>query len=101
VRRGGILIVATLVALVAPALAQPPTAERPTYQAGDRWTIGGLAYELTGVDRHGYVFTAADGNALHLSRDLTVTKVVQQRASRSSSSGSSRTIRPSIACRSP
>ena len=76
-RRLALALIAIVVALAAAAEAQTPPPERPTYVVGDRWAVNGLAYELTRVESWGYVFTAGAANEIHLTKDLTVVKVVQ------------------------
>ena len=61
----------------APAPAQTPRAERPTYTVGDRWLRSDGAYELARVERGRYVFVAPGGREIHLSQDLVIVKAVE------------------------
>jgi hypothetical protein len=71
-------IVAGLVLLcAAPALAQAPRADRPTYAVGDKWIRSDGAYDLIRVESGRYVFAADGGREIHLTRDLGVAKVVR------------------------
>ena len=71
-----VLIVA--LALVShPAFAQTPRAERPTYQVGDKWILDDGAYELIRIEKDMYVFSAAPGREIHLTRDLGITKIAR------------------------
>jgi|SRR5712692_6009330 len=60
----------------APAQAQAPRAERPTYQVGDKWIRNDGTYELARIDKDVYVFTAGAGKEFHLTKDLGVVKIV-------------------------
>ncbi|MBI4489051.1 MAG: caspase family protein [Deltaproteobacteria bacterium] len=59
----------------APALAQTPRAERPTYTVGDKWILGGGVYDLIRIENDLYIFAAEGGWEIHLTKDLTVAKV--------------------------
>jgi hypothetical protein len=56
--------------------ADAPRAERPTYHVGDKWLRTDGAWELTRVERDGYVFSAAPDKEFHLTKDLAVTRIV-------------------------
>jgi hypothetical protein len=71
---------ATLVLLAfpgAPAWAQAPKADRPTYAVGDKWIRSDGAYDLIRIENGRYVFAADGGREVHLTRDLGVAKVVR------------------------
>lgn len=61
----------------APAGAETPRAERPTYRVGDRWIRNDGTYELTRIEKDLYVFSAGSGNEIHLTKDLGVARVVR------------------------
>ena len=75
--RRWLFMIATCLLLAWPAFAQKPTAERPTYAVGDRWIVDGLAYRLVRVDGDRYVFESDARHAIHLTKDLTIAKVVR------------------------
>ena len=59
------------------AWAQAPKADRPTYAVGDKWIRSDGAYDLIRIESGRYVFAADGGREVHLSRDLTVAKIVR------------------------
>ncbi|OGK85808.1 MAG: hypothetical protein A2X52_11070 [Candidatus Rokubacteria bacterium GWC2_70_16] len=61
-----------------PASAQKERAERPTYAVGDKWLRSDGAFDLIRIEGDVYVFAADRGREVHLSRDLTLTKVVSR-----------------------
>jgi hypothetical protein len=77
-RLGGLGLVAALVAAPAMPLqaADAPRAERPVYHVGDKWLRTDGAWELTRVERDGYVFSAAPDKEFHLTKDLGITRIV-------------------------
>jgi hypothetical protein len=75
--RRWLFVIATCLLLAGPVLAQKPTAERPTYAVGDRWVVDKLEYRLARVDGDRYVFESDGRNEIHLTRDLTVARVVR------------------------
>jgi hypothetical protein len=70
--------VAALVAVHATPLraADTPRAERPVYHVGDKWPRTDGAWELTRIEKDGYVFSAGRDKEFHLTKDLGVTKIV-------------------------
>ena len=79
VRHAGFaLVVAALVAAHATPLraADTPRAERPVYHVGDKWPRTDGAWELTRIEKDGYVFSAGRDKEFHLTKDLGVTKIV-------------------------
>jgi hypothetical protein len=75
---GFALAVAALVAAYATPLraADAPRAERPVYHVGDKWPRTDGAWELTRIEKDGYVFSAGGDKEFHLTKDLGVTKIV-------------------------
>ena len=65
----------SLFASSAPALAQAPRAERPTYTTGDKWILTYGVYDLVRIENDLYVFAAAGDREIHLTKDLTIAKV--------------------------
>ena len=65
----------SLLASSAPALAQAPRAERPTYTTGDKWILTYGVYDLVRIENDLYVFAAAGDREIHLTKDLTIAKV--------------------------
>ena len=61
-----------LAGAIAPAWAQAPRAERPSYTVGDRWIRSDGAYDLIRIENARYVFAADGGREVHLTRDLGV-----------------------------
>ena len=75
-RRSLALVTAlVLVLALAPAAAQKPQAERPTYAVGDRWVRNDGVYELIRVEGDHYVFAASADRQVHLTRDLMLARV--------------------------
>jgi hypothetical protein len=71
------LVAALVVAHATPLrAADAPRAERPAYHVGDKWFRTDGAWELTRVEKDGYVFSAAPDKEFHLTKDLGVTKIV-------------------------
>ncbi len=68
---------ALLAGAIAPAWAQAPRAERPSYTVGDRWIRSDGAYDLIRIENARYVFAADGGREVHLTRDLGVAKIVR------------------------
>ena len=66
-----------LAGAIAPAWAQAPRAERPSYTVGDRWIRSDGAYDLIRIENARYVFAADGGREVHLTRDLGVAKIVR------------------------
>jgi Caspase domain len=66
-----------LLLVPAPARAQTPRAERPTYAVGDTWTLTDATYRLARLTRDAYVFTAGNDREIWLTRDLAITFVKQ------------------------
>jgi len=64
----------SLLASSAPALAQAPRAERPTYTTGDRWILQSAAFDLIRIENDLYIFAAGGGSEIHFSRDLSLAK---------------------------
>jgi hypothetical protein len=56
--------------------ADGPRAERPVYHVGDKWLRTDGAWELTRVEKDGYVFSAGPDKEFHLTKDLGVTRIV-------------------------
>ncbi len=75
-RSTAVLAVLAVTLFAAPAWAQTPRAERPTYKVGDTWIRSDGAYELKRIERDVYVFVAGRGNEVHLSRDLGLARIV-------------------------
>lgn len=75
---GFALAVAALVAAHAAPLraADALRAERPVYHVGDKWPRTDGAWELTRIEKDGYVFSAGGDKEFHLTKDLGVTKIV-------------------------
>jgi len=61
----------------APAVAQTPKAERPSYTVGDKWIRSDGAYDLIRIENGRYVFAADGGREVHLTRDLGIAKIVR------------------------
>ncbi len=72
-----ILTLVLLAGAIAPAWAQTPRAERPSYAVGDRWIRSDGAYDLIRIENARYVFAADGGREVHLTRDLGVAKIVR------------------------
>jgi hypothetical protein len=72
-----ILTVMLLAGAIAPAWAQAPRAERPSYAVGDKWIRSDGAYDLIRIENARYVFAADGGREVHLTRDLGVAKIVR------------------------
>jgi caspase domain-containing protein len=72
-----ILMLVLLAGVAAPAWAQAPRAERPSYVVGDRWIRSDGAYDLIRIENARYVFAADGGREVHLTRDLGVAKIVR------------------------
>ena len=72
-----LLIIAALsfLASSAPAWAQAPRAERPTYTIGDKWILGAGVYDLIRFENDLYIYADDSGQEIHLSKDLTVARV--------------------------
>src|SRR3989338_7387266 len=66
----------SLLASSAPALAQTPRAERPTYAIGDKSIRPGGVFELIRIENDIYVFSSDGGREYHLNRDLGLVKSV-------------------------
>ena len=66
-----------LAGAIAPAWAQAPRAERPSYAVGDKWIRSDGAYDLIRIENARYVFAADGGREVHLTRDLGVAKIVR------------------------
>ena len=60
-----------------PAVAQKPSAERPTYAVGETWALNGVVYTLTRIESDLYVFTAPGGHELRVTRELVVARAVR------------------------
>ena len=54
-----------------------PTAERPIYKLGDKWILADGVYELVRIEEDIYVFAASPFKEFHLSKDLTIAKIVK------------------------
>ena len=52
------------------ALAQEPSAERPTYALGDKWIRNDGAFELVRIEGGAYVFAQGPKREVRLSRNL-------------------------------
>lgn len=63
--------------VAAPAAAQKPRAERPTYELGEQWVLSDGVYDLVRVDKNAYVFSASPLRQIELSRDLAVLRVTK------------------------
>ncbi|HEX7785530.1 MAG TPA: hypothetical protein VF653_04845, partial [Methylomirabilota bacterium] len=61
----------------APAWAQAPKAERPSYTVGDKWIRSDGAYDLIRIENGRYVFAADGGREVHLTRDLGIARIVR------------------------
>jgi Caspase domain len=59
------------------ALAQKPSAERPTYDVGMRWLLNDGAYDLIRISKDVYVFSAGPSRQIELTRDLGVYRIVK------------------------
>jgi hypothetical protein len=59
----------------APAGAQAPRAERPTYEVGERWVRSDGAYDLVRIEGDLYVFAAGPAREVRLTRDLGLARV--------------------------
>ena len=60
-----------------PAVAQKPSAERPTYAVGETWALNGVVYTLKRIESDLYVFTAPGGHELRVTRELVVARAVR------------------------
>lgn len=67
-----------LVMFAAPAWAQAPRAETPTYKIGDKWFTTDGTYRLVRIDDDTYVFSAGPGRAIHLTKNLATQKIVHR-----------------------
>ena len=77
-RLGCLLVVLlAIVALACTVRADVPRAERPAYKLGDQWVLTDGVYELTKVDKNGYVFSAAGGRQIVLTQDLAIAGVTK------------------------
>ena len=54
---------------------QPPRAERPTYQLGEKWILNDGVYELIRIEKDRYIFSAGPGQEIHLTKDLAIARV--------------------------
>ncbi len=52
-----------------------PQAERPTYVLGEKWMRDDGVYVLVRIEDDRYIFSAAPGQEIHLTKDLMVAKV--------------------------
>src|SRR3972149_10515163 len=85
-RRGRLCVRLALVFLVGlavlaasgPAHAQKPRAERPPYSLGEKWIRADGVYDLIRIEKDMYVFAADGGREVHLTKDLTVEKIVER-----------------------
>jgi len=59
------------------ALAQQPSAERPTYEVGMRWLLNDGAYDLIRIAKDVYVFSAGPSRQIELTRDLGVYRIIK------------------------
>ena len=59
----------------APALAQKPRAERPTYAIGDKWIRNDGVFDLIRVEKDLYVFAAEGGREIQMTKDLAIVRV--------------------------
>jgi hypothetical protein len=79
--RGALFALLTVLSLTllsaAPAPAQAPKAERPTYSVGDKWIRSDGAYDLIRIENGRYVFAADGGREVHLTRDLGIARIVR------------------------
>jgi hypothetical protein len=77
--RGTLACLLGLTLCLAPAAvpAQQPRADRPTYAVGERWVRSDGVYDLLRIEGDRYVFVAAAGREIHLTRDLALAKVVR------------------------
>ena len=53
------------------------SAPRPTYTTGERWILSDGVYGLVRAEKGIYIFAAAPGREIHLSRDLALVKIVR------------------------
>ena len=58
-----------------PALAQKPSAERPSYEVGMRWLLNDGAYDLIRATKDVYFFAAGPNRQIELTRDLGIAYV--------------------------
>ncbi len=80
--RAGLTVLAAL-ALSACATSRDPgsaldpktPAERPTYVLGERWSRNDGVYTLIRIEDDRYIFSAAPGQEIHLTKDLMVARV--------------------------
>ncbi len=77
--RGTLVGLVGLVLCLAPASvpAQQPRAERPTYAIGEKWIRSDGVYDLLRIEGDRYIFAAAAGREIHLTKDLAVAKIVR------------------------
>ena len=66
----------SLLASSAPAFAQTPRAERPTYAIGDKWIRPGGVFELIRIENDIYIFSNEGRWEHHLTKDLGLVKSV-------------------------
>jgi len=64
-----------VLAASAPASAQKPRAERPTYSLGEKWIRSDGVYDLIRIEKDLYIFAAEGSREIHLTKDLVVAKV--------------------------
>src|SRR5438876_1276860 len=60
-----------------PALAQKPSAERPSYEVGMRWLLNDGAYDLIRATKDVYFFAAGPNRQIELTRDLGLYRVLK------------------------
>lgn len=70
-------VLAIVLLLPGPAVAQKPRAERPTYQVGDKWIRSDGVYDLLRIENGVYVFAAEGGREIHLTKDLAVAEITR------------------------
>jgi hypothetical protein len=63
----------------APVPAQQPRAELPTYAVGEKWVRSDGIYDLLRIEGDRYIFVAAAGREIHLTKDLALAKLVRGR----------------------
>jgi hypothetical protein len=59
------------------ALAQKPSAERPSYDVGARWLLNDGAYDLVRTTRDVYFFSAGPNRQIQLTRDLGIYRMLK------------------------
>ncbi|MBI3030314.1 MAG: caspase family protein, partial [Candidatus Rokubacteria bacterium] len=72
-----LLALGALTASAQPALAQKPRAERPAYTLGEKWVRNDGAFDLIRIDNDLYIFSSGESREVHLTKDLTVAKIVR------------------------